>query len=152
MIEVEVSHDLKRILSLQDKNHVDVVLKKVRDKLGQQIINKIQDKGFAPRDTGKLAESHYIVSNNKETFIKTNRKANNGVPLWLYIVDGHRVLTTERSRRWWFWYLKNSLGGSYTRKTHGPPGYVPPDNYHERAVNTVSMNTVLQIIESELLK
>lgn len=58
---------------------------------------------------------------------------------WRHVVYGHRVLTTDKSRKWWFWYLKNILGGSYQRKTDGPVGYVPPNDYILRAsVNVMS--------------
>lgn len=150
-MEMEVSPGLKKLLDPDYKKHVETVLKKSRDELGKEITAKIKQKGFAPRDTGKLAESHHIVSNSKETLIKTDRTARNGTPLWCYVVDGYRVLNTEKSRRWWFWYLKNVLGGSYTRKTSGPPGYVPPNRYHERAVQAVSTQTVISILEKELI-
>ena len=151
-VEIKVSSGLKKLLDPSYKKHVETALKKSRDELGKQITAKIKQEGFAPRDTGKLAESHHMTSNSKETVIKTGRIARNGVPLWHYVVDGHRVLTTEKSRRWWFWYLKNVLGGSYTRKTSGPPGYVPPNRYHERAIAAVSTQTVISILEKELLK
>jgi hypothetical protein len=150
-VEMEISPGLKKLLDPSHKKHVERVLKKSRDELGKQINIKIKQKGFAPRDTGKLAESHHVVSTAKETLIKTNRTARNGTPLWYYVVDGHRVLTTEKSRKWWFWYLKNVLGGSYTRKTSGPPGYVPPNRYHERAIAAVSFKSILSTLEQELL-
>lgn len=149
-LELEVSNDLKKLLSGRHSKHVEKTLQHACLELGQQINTKIKEKGFAPRDTGHFAESHYISSDGKNTVIKSGKMAGNGTPLWHYIVGGHRTLTTERSRRWWFWYLQNVLGGSYTPKTGGGSGYVPPDRYHERAVNNVNMNTVLNVIEYEL--
>jgi hypothetical protein len=149
-VEMEISPGLKKLLDPAHKKHVEKVLKKSCDELGKQINIKIKQEGFAPRDTGKLAENHHVVSTDKETLIKIDRTIN-GVPLWYYIVDGYRVLTTEKSRRWWFWYLKNVLDGIYTRKTNGPPGYVPPNRYHERAIQAVSFKPVLSILEQELL-
>jgi hypothetical protein len=150
-IEMEVSSELKRLLSQEHSKNVDRAIKKTCNTLGDNIIDKIQEPGFAPRDTGEFADSHYSRYNDKETVILARKKAKNGTPLSHYIIGGHRVLTTAKSRKWWFWHLKNNLGGSYTRKTNGPPGYVPPNNYHERAVNAVSFNSVMKIIEGELL-
>lgn len=149
MISIEISNDLKTLLSPHHSKNVDKVLKKACGKLSDNILDKIQEPGFAPRDTGEFADSHYSRQNDKETVIIATKKAANGTPLSHYIIGGYRVLTTENSRRWWFWHLKNNLGGSYTRKTSGPPGYVPPNRYHERAVNAVSFNSILSIIERE---
>lgn len=150
-VEMEVSSELKKLLSPNNEEHVKRVLKNAQVKLADDIVVKIQEPGFAPRDTGEFAESHYSISNEHETVIMASKKVKNGTPLSQYIINGHRTLTTEKSRRWWFWYLNNVLGGSYTRKTSGPPGYVPPDRYHERAVKAVSINAIVQTIERELL-
>lgn len=52
-----------------------------------------------------------------------------------YVIKGHESLATEAQRRWWFWYLNEVLGGDYERKTDGPPGYVPPNDYMQRAID-----------------
>ena len=41
------------------------------------------------------------------------------VPYFDDVVGGHKVygpIFSDKQRRWWFWYLKNVLGGSYTSK------------------------------------
>lgn len=152
MFEFEVSDGLKRLLNPYNKVHVEGVLKKACNELGRQITVKIKEDGFAPRDTSKLARSHHVLSDDRETVIRSDRVASNGVPLWIYIVGGHRVLTTEKSRKWWFWYLKNVLGGNYTRKTSGKRGYVPPNRYHERAVNALNFTGMASRIVNELLR
>jgi hypothetical protein len=151
-VKMEVSPDLKKLLDPARKKHVEHVLQKTRVEIGEKINIKIKEDGFVPRDTGKLARSHRMVSNKDGTYIVSNRKASNGVPLWIYITSGHETLTTEKSRRWWFAYLKNVLGGNYTRKTNGPPGYVPPNDYHKRAVAATPIKQVIKKMMKDIFK
>ena len=138
IIDVTVSQDLKKLLST-NKDMVEGVLADARLEIAKTILKNIQSgissEGGAPRNTGAFSQSHTIQHESRVTYILSSKRASNGTPLWKYIVGGHRVLTTERSRRWWFWHLKNELGGNYTRKTQGPRGYVPPDDYVQRAVD-----------------
>jgi hypothetical protein len=49
------------------------------------------------------------------------------------VVGGHAVygpIFSDKQRRWWFWYLKNVLGGSYENKTDG---HQPGNDYPTRA-------------------
>lgn len=43
------------------------------------------------------------------------------------------------------------LSKQLKNKTSGQPGYVPPNRYHERAIDAVSTETVMSILEKELI-
>lgn len=52
------------------------------------------------------------------------------------VVDGHEIMgvfQTPKQTRWWFWYLKNELGGSYTVK-YGTGNKTPENDYPARAL------------------
>jgi len=102
-------------------------------------------KGFGP-SRGHLRDRHRVTGSG------THRQIVNDASYVKYVITGHRVLTTPRSRRWWFWYLKNELGGTYRRKTPGPKGYVRPNNYPRRAVTTLKSGGEMKNIEVKYLK
>ncbi len=80
-----------------------------------------------PKDTEKAAHSMEI---NRLPGI---REVGSTLDWVKYIILGHHVLTTEKSRRYWFWLLNTKYGGAYQRKTKGEAGYVPPNRFNERA-------------------
>lgn len=80
-----------------------------------------------PKDTEKASKSFEI---NRLPKI---REVGSTLEWVKYIITGHHVLTTEKSRRYWFWLLNTKYGGAYARKTKGETGYVPPNRFHERA-------------------
>lgn len=115
--------------------------------------NIIKQPGYAPRGEkqstlkgfgaggGGLAAGHRVIGSG------LTRRIVNNVEYVKYVLSGHRVLTTPRSRRWWFWYLNTQLGGQYSRKTSGGRGYVPPNNYPGRAVVALTRGNALGMIE-----
>ena len=112
------------------------ILSSSLDKLADKTVTIIKKPGMAPRDEGHFAARHQADKSEplRKKIINPVR-VENGRFLWVYITEGHKVLTTEKARRWWFWHLKNELGGKYGRKTSGKGGYVPPDRYPNRALN-----------------
>lgn len=151
-IQIDVSMNLKHFLNNDGGKGVRTSLRRVYQNVGRQVLKRIQTPGFAPRDTGRFANEHQLITESDAALIVSTTKAQKGVPLWIYITNGHVVLDTERSRNWWFWYLNNVLGGSYTRKTNGPPGYVPPDNYHKRAVAATPVKQIIGRMIKDLIK
>jgi hypothetical protein len=150
-IEVNPTLGLQKLLNTNIGSKVEKTLADAQYDIAQKIAVKVKEDGFAPRKTGKFASSHRAVKGTDESYVISSLRASNGTPLWKYIVGGHRVLTTERSRRWWFWHLKHELGGHYNRKTNGPPGYVPPNNYSQRAINTINNNSVKVKITNKII-
>lgn len=91
----------------------------------------------APRDKGvlKSATRHDGQGDTRHIFVSTTV-----APYFRPVVEGHRTLTTVKQRKWWFWHLRNNLGGNYTRKTKGPKGQVPPNDYMNKAFHNMMPN------------
>jgi hypothetical protein len=127
MMQVEMNDGKAKVL----------LSKNVPNGLIEPILNDLAKAGKqeceieCPKDKGKLEKSHYIEGSGLQ------RAVCNNAPYLQNVLRGHRVLTSERARRWWFAYLR-SIGGAYHRKTSGPPGFVPPNAYHRRAYIKVS--------------
>lgn len=66
-------------------------------------------------------------------------------PYGKWVIEGHDTLTTDKQRRWWFWYLNSKLNGNYKRKTDGEPGHAGENDFFERALPHIENN-----IEAEL--
>ena len=117
---------------MNDEKVQSVLSRNVPNGLIEPILNDLAKEGKreceveCPKDTHNLEKAHYIEGSGLQ------RSVCNNAPYLKHVLNGHRVLVTPRSRRWWFAYLK-SIGGNYIRKTSGPPGYVPPNAYHRRA-------------------
>lgn len=122
MMDIEMNDS--KVQALLAKNVNSGLIEPILDDLAKA--GKDECEIECPKDTGETAKKHYIEGSG-------NRRAVcNSASHLSYIINGHRVLVTDRSRRWWFAYLR-SIGGNYTRKTSGPPGFVPPNAYHRRA-------------------
>lgn len=152
----------KLLLDPSPADGIKELLSRILNRVTLQIEKVMKMPGFAPRDRGYFASQHFsLLSEPLKKYILNPVRVGmnatylgvsiyqNGESLWKFIVNGHRVLTTTKSRRWWFWYLKNELGGSYKRKTNGSPGYVPPDDYIQRAVNAVVGSGFVQKVAQE---
>ncbi|MCE7699764.1 MAG: hypothetical protein K8E24_013445 [Methanobacterium paludis] len=82
----------------------------------------------APSGTGNLISQHTV-----EDFGTYARYICSEVEYFDPLVGGHNVfgpIFSDLQRRWWFWYLKNELGGEYENKTDG---HYEGDNYPMRA-------------------
>lgn len=83
----------------------------------------------APFKWGDLREGHTVEDvGSLEKYIYSD------VPHFEPVVKGHKVAginNSPRQRRWWFWYLKNELGGEYTPLTNGK---VEENDYPSRAM------------------
>ena len=86
----------------------------------------------APHQTGRLksATRHEGSSDRRRVYV-----SNSIAPYFKPVIDGHPTLTTDKSRRYWFAILKEKYGGNYQRKTSGPPGQVPANDYIKKAFN-----------------
>lgn len=126
-----------RNLFSKEKNDVDLLIKYCIDDFAEDVLETIQSPGYCPVDKGALRDGHYIIGEGNVRYICSEEE------YWKYVVGGHYSLTTERQRAWWFWYLEEVLGGQYQRKTDGPTGYVPPDNYPERALDHVIKSNMI---------
>jgi hypothetical protein len=61
---------------------------------------------------GGLRDAHTIMDIGEY-----GRYIYSDVPYFDAVVTGHEVMgidNSEQQRKWWFWYLKNVLGGDYT--------------------------------------
>jgi hypothetical protein len=143
VLEMKLTPGVRKLL--EGKPDIEKgILSPSLDRLADKTVTIIKKPGMAPRDEGHFAARHQAdKSHPTRKKIINPVRVENGRYLWTYIVNGHMVLTTEKARKWWFWHLKNELGGKYTRKTPGQSvmgpggkavGYVPPDRYPARAV------------------
>lgn len=85
----------------------------------------------APYKWSDLREGHTV-----EDIGPLEKYIYSDVPHFEPIVKGHIIMgvnNSERQRRWWFWYLANELGGSYTVK-HGTGNKTPENDYPARAL------------------
>lgn len=93
-----------------------------------------KDFRFSPRvpaRTGQLRASHQAVRlGSLGAGIVSRKMLGSYHHAWL-VIRGHRTLVTPRQRRYWFYLLHKVYGGSYARRTSGPPGRVPPRPYHQ---------------------
>lgn len=137
-IRFEYGSSARKVLRGGGRDDVKQLMNMILNDVTLMVERIIKQRGFAPRAKGHFAAKHQSQLEDQlvKKIINTLR-VENGEYLWKYIVEGHHVLTTDKARKWWFWYLHNKLGGSYERKTSGPSGYVPGDNYHERALHMV---------------
>ncbi len=135
VLEIKLTPGARKLL--EGKHDIQKgILSPSLDRIADKTVTIIKKPGMAPRDEGHFASRHQADKSQplRKKIINPVR-VEDGRYLWTYIVNGHMVLTTEKARRWWFWHLKNELGGKYTRKTPGKAsGYVPPDRYPTRAV------------------
>jgi len=118
----EVKTEFKNMLERMEKMYYDAILKEV------------------PIDTWNLYFSH--ETRWEEYGFEIEPTADYAK----YVIGGHATMVSEAQRRWWFWYLNNILGGEYERKTEGPPGQVPPNDYIGRAIES-SEGEFLNIFE-----
>lgn len=88
----------------------------------------------APHQTGRLksATRHEDRGDGRRVYV-----SNSVAPYFKPVIDGHPTLTTDKSRRYWFAILKEKYGGNYQRKTSGPAGQVPPNDYIEKAYHSM---------------
>lgn len=146
---------------------VQELISTIMNKSTLKIEKTIKKPGYAPRDNSAFGEHGLFAARHRaqlnETMVKyiTNpERVSNGEFLWKYIVGGHRVLTTPKSRKWWFWHLKHELGGVYERKTPGQSvlhkgerfSYVPPNNYVKRASDDVFKSGYINMVAKQELK
>ncbi len=129
---MDIIMDDGKVKALLSKNVQSGLIEPILDDLAK--VGKDECEIECPKDTGETAKKHYIEAS------ANRRSVCNSAKHLSYIINGHRVLVTDRSRRWWFAYLK-SIGGNYHRKTAGPPGYVPPNPYHRRAAIKIKFRT-----------
>jgi hypothetical protein len=152
-VTFEVGETAQKIVEPNPSEIPTEVIEPTLTQVALKLDDTIQIPGYAPRDTGMFASRHQAIVEGIIAYIINPIQVEDGNMLWSLIVNGHAVLTTEKSRKWWFWHLKNELGGSYTRKTGGGPGYVSPDNYPERAIAAViSANYIQTAVEEEINK
>lgn len=158
----------KKLYEGVPEEEVQELISTVMNKGTLKIEATIKQPGYAPRDNsafgehGLFAARHISQLDEKMVkYITNSERVSNGEFLWKYVVGGHRVLTTPKSRKWWFWHLHHELGGVYERKTPGQSvlhkgqmySYVPPDNYVKRAYNTVVQSGYIgNVAKQELTK
>ena len=151
-VTITISPGLQRLLK-SGKGDVKQLISLILNDITLQTERIIKQKGYAPRAKGHLAASHQSkLDQQLQKQIINNLRVKNGKYLWDLITTGHPVLTTEKSRKWWFWHLKNELGGKYERKTSGPKGQVPPDDYIQRAIKTLISSGYVQNIVRNRVK
>lgn len=116
------------------------IMSEILTEVGRELIRIIKMDGFAPEGEGdgkgKLKKGHKLVSKSLMA-----KQIINNVDYWVYVVYGHKLWVSEKQRKWWFWYLREMLGGSYTRKwfsikkSGDMEVFVMPNNYPDRAVD-----------------
>ena len=164
-VQMDMGSTAESIVSGQLQEEIEEAYDQALNRSILQLENIIKRPGYAPRSGhgGQFAAAHHANLEVKLTkTISNSLRVSNGEFLWKYIIGGHRTLTTLKARRWWFWYLKNKLGGDYTRKTPGQSvigagggavSYVPPDDYVNRAVTTlISSQFIDQVVSEEIGK
>jgi hypothetical protein len=148
-VNLQLSPGAQKLLKHDSSHKIEIILRNISKETGRELEKTMKIPGYAPRDTNNFAKNHHTITEGLQTFVINPTTVSNGQYLWRYIVGGHHVLTTNKSRKWWFWHLKNKLNNNYTRKTQGPPGYVPPNNYPTRALETITPKIPI-IIRKEL--
>ena len=150
-VEISIGSGAKNLLEGQISEEVEQVYDNAMNRSILQLENIIKQPGYAPRATGHFAASHHAnIEIKLMKTISNSLRVSNGEFLWKYIGGGHRTLTTPKSRRWWFAHLKE-IGGNYERKTKGAVGYVPPNDYVNRAVTTlISSNFIDNVVKEEI--
>ena len=141
-VEFHPSPGLTRLLGTNADTFIEGIVKES----AEQTNTTIKMPGFSPTDKNKLRDNHRVTGSG------TERSIVNNTPYLKWILSGHRVLTTPRSKRWWFWYLNTVLGGGYTRKTNGARGYVAPNNYPRRAMIHMTAGGHFKQIQTKWLK
>lgn len=103
----------------------------------------------APRQTGALQSAVMIKSDSTGGSIFMGR----GAPYFISVLEGHRTLTTDKSRRFWFALLRDKYGGNYSRKTKGSKGHVSPNEFFDRGYNAAlpEVRREVQIFENWLV-
>lgn len=124
---LDVSAEAQKILDINEPR-VEAFISGMMNEMTEQLLEVIIQPGMCPVDKGDLREGHFAeIIAPLVKYIKCR------VAYWVDVVYGHKTMVTEEQKLWWFWYLNTVLGGSYQRKTNGPTGYVPPDDYPNRA-------------------
>jgi len=164
-VKMDMGSSAESILKGQISEEIEEAYDQALNRSILQLENIIKQPGYAPRSGhgGHFAASHRANLEVKlEKTISNSLRVSNGEFLWKYIIGGHKTLTTPKARKWWFWYLKNKLGGQYERKTAGQSvmgenggafSYVPPDDYINRAVTAlISSQFINRVVSEEISK
>lgn len=98
-------------------------------------------------DEGNLKQSYRLKLQKK--LVKSIEST---MDWWIYLVRGHRVLTTEKSRRWFFGVFLKKYP-NFKRKTLGGAGYVPPNPFPRYALHEfVNSGEIPRIVKQHLKK
>jgi hypothetical protein len=113
--------------------------------LQEQIKSQFAWSSPSNEDDGNLKQSYKL--DLKRQMLKAIKTS---VHYWIYIVKGHRVLTTDKARRWFFGvFLK--MHPEWKRKVHGSKGFVPANPFHRYALNEfVNSGQIITAVKQEL--
>lgn len=126
-MSLEITSEAQKILDIGEEA-VEAFLSGMLNEMTEELLAIILQPGMVPVDKGDLKEGHYV-----ELIAPIVKYIKCRVAYWVDVVYGHKTLATEEQRLYWFWLLNTVFGGEYTRKTQGDTGYVPPDDYPNRA-------------------
>ncbi len=135
MVTAGIEFDIEKYLKEDIKNIRDELPEKAEAFMsasdGIAEIIRAEMVSEAPFLWGDLREGHTVEDVGPlEKYIFSD------VPHFEPLVKGHIITginNSPRQRAWWFWYLANELGGSYTPK-YGTGNKTPENDYPSRAL------------------